>query len=113
MATVNGRQVIHSQTLLVYDNEEAEFSFNTESGPLTLRISFSNPDGSDARRIDATAEGRTLSWRFVNWKEELGIVFLAPVEVGRTASGRPITAAVYHLKAGTMNRMDFQITVGA
>lgn len=114
---VGGRQVVHTASLILPENEDAWIEFVVQAWKVRLQIVFENTPSTPAPneprgksepglRVEARADhGRLV---FHNWTHSLPIVTTSPVQVGTTSAGSKLVLMAWHTLTGPVHRVDLQ-----
>ncbi len=112
MTTLDGKQIVHRETVLVFDKQVAEFNFSVENWRLNMAVVF-DPVSTKDRGIESSIDASGLRWQFNRWTDEVGMSLSEAIEVGKSPSGKSIKAMVFFHRSGNVNRLDLQFFVGA
>ncbi len=109
---IGDKNVVYQQTMLIPDNTDASFDVTIGGrGPLPFVVRF-NPEKAqpqDKPKVRWLNEGRTVKIEFQGWTDSLGTVFAATQKIGTMEGVGDLFLSVYHLRAGTVNHLDFQL----
>ena len=110
MIEIEDKKVVFSTTILVKDDIEVKITDALADWPFNLILVFKPKEGSTPT-FDFIPEGNTLRMTFKSWNNSLGSSLMWPVKIG-TKGGLNVGVMIFHHKAGTMNKVDFQIMLG-
>lgn len=107
MTKIGSRTVIHSTTVLVRDEENADISFSVDNWAIKLIISF-HPEERLEQSAEWAVENDAMRLRLYRWINPLGTTLAQPTYIGKSPTGKPIELILYQHHIGDFNRVDLQ-----
>lgn len=110
MTKIGEKTVVHSETLIVRDEESADLTILVEGWPLKFVLSF-HPEGAAEQTVNWSVENDALRLRLNRWTNSLGTSLSEPAAIAKSPTGKTIELLLYQHHIGNLNRVDLQFTV--
>ncbi|MBT0091379.1 DUF6864 domain-containing function [Vibrio alginolyticus] len=105
--TVNGRELIDSNNILLTANDEV--TINIEG--MTLRFVFENDSNVQGSNYRGSGEGNTFTMHLVNFRNNLGEGVLNPLEIGQRNGQRLFVSFFVHTLPNQDRRLEYNLFV--
>jgi hypothetical protein len=116
VSRIGDKQVVHFASLIVPEKESAWVEFSLGNWVPRINIVFETKppaEGQPAAPAGISLEpvGDYGKMVFTNWDNALGAATTAPFELGKSNDGKTISVMVWHIRTGSVHRLDLQFLV--
>jgi hypothetical protein len=112
-ARVGKLEVVHTQTLILPEGEEALVGFQVGGWQAKLKVRFeARGEDPSKQAIEVEAEDDHALVKLVNWKNPLGTATTTPVQFATLNTGDLVYFMVAHWLIGGVNLLELQFLLG-
>ena len=109
---IGNKLLVHHQSIIVPSGEDARIEFSIGTWELKFTLTFTKDSNTDGAALSVEETNGKSYIKFINWESSIGTATRAPLVIGGTNLGQPLSILAAHWLVGDTNKLDVQFMLG-